>query len=174
MIYTLSNRALKVCYRPDGSEVLRGFIEARNKSPYKTWHSVENYAQVRDQQVIYICAIGSRNDLARLELDIKKDTSLKTVLYREVNYEDLWVFEAFSSGASKAKTVAQSAKLVGAERIVAFGDNYNDLPLFEGSDVRVAVANAVPEVIAAADFVCKANTEDGVVQWIAEDLGISL
>ncbi|MGN1450967.1 MAG: HAD family hydrolase, partial [Eubacteriales bacterium] len=56
----------------------------------------------------------------------------------------------------------------------AFGDNLNDLPLFEGCDVSVAVANAVPDVIKAADFVCGANAADGVVEWIARDAGISL
>ena len=96
------------------------------------------------------------------------------MLYREVNYDDVFVFEAFSANASKGKTIRKSAERVGAERVVAFGDNLNDLPLFEGADIRIAVANAVPEIKASADFVCGANTEDGVVRYIARDLGLSL
>ena len=174
MVYTLSDGGLKVFYRTDGSELTQGFVSARNKTPYKTWETVESYPELLDNEIIYLAAIGSKEALSRLEADVKKDTSLKTVLYREVNYEDVWVFEAFSAKASKAKAIRESAKLVGAERIVAFGDNYNDLPLFEGADVSVAVANAVPEVISAADHICKSNTEDGVVLWIAEDAGSSL
>lgn len=174
MIYTLSDGALRVFYRPDGSELTQGFVEARNRTPYKTWQAVSSYGEAENENVIYLAAIGARETLSALEQDIKKDTSLRTVLYREVNYENVWVFEAFSAQASKAKTVRKSAELCGADRIVAFGDNYNDLPLFEGADVSVAVANAVPEVIAAADFVCGSNLEDGVAEWISRDSGIPL
>lgn len=174
MVYTVNGDSLLVCYRPDGSELVSGFVDARNKTPYKTWLPVESYHNAAEREIIYLAAIGTKEELLPLAEDIKKDTSLKTVLYREVNYDDIWVFEAFSANASKGKTIRKSAEIAGAERIVAFGDNLNDLPLFEGADVRVAVANAVPEIKAAADFVCRANTEDGVVRWIAEELGFSL
>ena len=174
MVYTLNGDSLLVCYRPDGSELVSGFVAARNKTPYKTWLPVKSYSEAQSRQVIYLAAIGSKEKLEALAEDVKKDTSLKTVLYREVNYEDVWIFEAFSANASKGKAIQKSAELVGAERIVAFGDNLNDIPLFEGADVRVAVANAVPDLKAKADIVCGANTEDGVVRFIARDLGISL
>ncbi len=174
MIYTLSSGALKVFYRDDSSELTRGFVEARNKTPYKTWQTVCSYGEVKNENAIYLAAVGPREELSALAEDVKKDTSLKTVLYREVNYDDVWVFEAFSTSASKARTVRRSAELCGADRIVAFGDNYNDLPLFEGADVKVAVENAVPEVISAADFVCGSNLYDGVVRWISGDSGILL
>ncbi|MBR6772839.1 MAG: HAD-IIB family hydrolase [Clostridia bacterium] len=174
MVYTKNGDNLLVCYRPDGSELVSGFVSARNKTPYKEWLPVESYSEAKDRQVIYLAAIGSKEKLLPLAEDIKKDTSLKTVLYREVNYDDVFVFEAFSANASKGKTIRKSAERVGAERVVAFGDNLNDLPLFEGADIRIAVANAVPEIKASADFVCGANTEDGVVRYIARDLGLSL
>lgn len=174
MIYTLSDGALRVFYRDDGTELTRGFVEARNKTTYKTWHTVRSYAEAKNENAIYLAAVGSKEELSALAEDVNKDTSLKTVLYREVNYDNVWVFEAFSASASKAKTIRRSAGLCGADRIVAFGDNYNDLPLFEGADVKVAVENAVPEVIAAADFVCGSNISDGVVRWISGDSGILL
>ena len=174
MVYTLNNCNLQVCYRPDGNRLVSDFVSARNKTPYKTWLPVESYSEAENRQIIYLAAIGSKEKLEALAEDVKKDTSLKTVLYREVNYDEVWVFEAFSAEASKGKTVRKSAELVGAERIVAFGDNLNDLPLFEYADVRIAVANAVPEIKAKADFVCGANTEDGVVRWMARDLGLLL
>ena len=174
MVYTLNGENLLVCYRPDGSELVSGFVAARNKTPYKTWLPIKSYREAQDRQIIYLAAIGTKEKLQSLAEDIKKDTSLKTVLYREVNYDDVWVFEAFSAKASKGKAIRKSAGLVGAERIVAFGDNLNDLPLFEGADLCVAVSNAVPEIKLRADYVCGANTEDGVVRYIARDLGLSL
>jgi hypothetical protein len=53
---------------------------------------------------------------------------------------------------------------------VGFGDNLNDLPLFEACDIKVAVENAKPEVKAASDFICGSNEDDGVVKWMEEDM----
>ncbi|MDX2922009.1 MULTISPECIES: HAD family hydrolase [Streptomyces] len=67
-------------------------------------------------------------------------------------------------GVDKGTGLAAAAELlgIGAERTVAFGDMPNDLPLFAGSGLRVAMGNAHPELRAAADEVTLSNTEDGV------------
>ncbi|MBX2796711.1 MAG: HAD hydrolase family protein, partial [Myxococcales bacterium] len=53
-------------------------------------------------------------------------------------------------------------------RLVAFGDQLNDLPLFERADHAVATANAVPDVLEAADEVIGAHHEDAVVRWLEQ------
>lgn len=49
---------------------------------------------------------------------------------------------------------------------VAFGDDLIDIAMLQQSGRGVAVANANPKVIAAADEICPSNNEDGVAQWI--------
>ncbi|MCA1269353.1 Cof-type HAD-IIB family hydrolase [Streptomyces sp. 7G] len=67
-------------------------------------------------------------------------------------------------GVDKGTGLAAAAGLlgIGAERTVAFGDMPNDLPMFAGSGLRVAMGNAHPELRAAADEVTLSNAEDGV------------
>ena len=60
------------------------------------------------------------------------------------------------------------ARELGADRIVAFGDNVNDLPMMREADLAVAVENALPEVKEAADIVIGPNTDDSVALFIAE------
>jgi len=50
--------------------------------------------------------------------------------------------------------------------VVVFGDMPNDLPMFARAGRRVAVANAHPAVIAAADETTASNDEDGVATWL--------
>ena len=50
-----------------------------------------------------------------------------------------------------------------------FGDNLNDLPMFEIADVAVAVENAFDEAKAKADIIIGPNTEDSVAKFIRED-----
>ena len=54
---------------------------------------------------------------------------------------------------------------------VAFGDNINDISMIEATGTGVAVANAEPEVIAAADAVAASNDDGGVGAFVLERLG---
>jgi Cof subfamily protein (haloacid dehalogenase superfamily) len=64
----------------------------------------------------------------------------------------------------KASTVERLLLRSGVrpEEVVAFGDMPNDLPLIEWAGLGVAVANADPRLIAAADEVTASNDDDGV------------
>ncbi|MFN2537638.1 MAG: HAD family hydrolase [Mycobacteriales bacterium] len=74
------------------------------------------------------------------------------------------LLEMSAVGVSKASGLAAFAADAGvaAEDVVAFGDMPNDLPMLSWAGYAVAVANAHPEVLAAADFVTGSNDEDGV------------
>ena len=56
------------------------------------------------------------------------------------------------------------------ERTVAFGDSLNDKSLLAFTPNSVAMANAIPELRAAAAHVCRPNTEDGVARFVAEHI----
>ena len=47
---------------------------------------------------------------------------------------------------------------------IAFGDGTNDVSMLQAAGVGVAMANAAPETLAAADLVAPSNQEDGVAQ----------
>ncbi len=72
---------------------------------------------------------------------------------------------------SKAHAVKELAGRTGADEIVVFGDNLNDLPMMRVADVAVAMENALPEVKAEADVVIGRNTEDSVPKFVMEREG---
>jgi len=53
---------------------------------------------------------------------------------------------------------------------VAFGDDYNDITMLQGCGTGIAVANAIDEAKAAADFICASNDDDGVAKWLEANL----
>ena len=71
---------------------------------------------------------------------------------------------------SKARAVQDLARQLGADRIVVFGDNLNDLSMMAVADEAVAVANAFPEVKAAADVVIGPNSADSVAKYIRDNI----
>ena len=75
-----------------------------------------------------------------------------------------WTVEISAAGVSKAAALAELCAELGIEatEVVAFGDYPNDLPMLEWAGYAVAVANAHPDVLAAADEVTASNADDGV------------
>jgi len=74
--------------------------------------------------------------------------------------------EVNAPGVTKAAAVEDLAERleIARDEVIAFGDNLNDIPLLGWAGRGVAVANAHPEVLAAADEVTLSNDEDGVAR----------
>ncbi len=66
--------------------------------------------------------------------------------------------------ANKGVALALTAERLGvtAAETVAFGDSWNDIPMIRWAGLGVAVGNAKPEVLAAADKTVLRSDEDGV------------
>jgi hypothetical protein len=74
------------------------------------------------------------------------------------------LLEISAAGVSKATALARLCEQRGIDHrdVVAFGDMPNDLPMLAWAGHSVAVANAHPDVRAAADEVTASNDESGV------------
>ena len=66
--------------------------------------------------------------------------------------------------AHKGQALGRFAEELGLTlaNCIAFGDGANDLTMVEAAGTGVAMANACPEVLAAANWVTTSNDEDGV------------
>ena len=77
--------------------------------------------------------------------------------------------DVYAPGCSKATAIRDIAAELGADRVVVFGDNLNDLPMMEVADLSVAVDNALLAVKEKADIVIGPNTSPSVASFIRED-----
>ena len=59
---------------------------------------------------------------------------------------------------------------ISTDEIAAFGDDYNDISMLRGCGVGVAVANALDDVKAIADYICDTNDNDGIAIWLEENV----
>ena len=77
------------------------------------------------------------------------------------------------ASAHKGNALRRLAEHLGftLDNCMAFGDGTNDLTMIEAAGIGVAMANAHPLVLAAADKVTLSNDEDGVAQAIRDCLG---
>lgn len=79
-----------------------------------------------------------------------------------------YFIEIMARGVSKGQSLAKLARQMGMEReeVIAVGDGLNDLEMVQWAGLGVAVANAVPELRRAADFVTTSCDEEGVAHVI--------
>jgi len=76
------------------------------------------------------------------------------------------LIEIVPLGISKATGIEELARPLGidAADVVTFGDMPNDVPMLSWAGLGVAMGNAHPDAVAAADEVTATNAEDGVAR----------
>ncbi|MBQ8617791.1 MAG: HAD family hydrolase [Clostridia bacterium] len=112
----------------------------------------------------YFTCIGEEDKLAPMYEKYRDEFHC---VYQKDIYSGAQWLEIMPRAASKAHAARQLAALLGCERIVAFGDAVNDIPLFEAADECYAVANASEALKARATGVIASNDEDGVARWLS-------
>lgn len=147
------------------NEGVRHYLDSRRGDP--RLRPVGGAARLYDGVPFYFTAIGEYERLMPLAERLSGDTRFNVSLGRELYREEYWC-EITSRAASKAEAIRRIKDIMGFDRIVSFGDSAGDLGMFGVSDESCAVANAAPEVKAAATSVIGSNTADGVAVWLAE------
>jgi 3-deoxy-D-manno-octulosonate 8-phosphate phosphatase (KDO 8-P phosphatase) len=86
--------------------------------------------------------------------------------------KELGVSELHQRARSKGRVVdgLRTRRGLGVEAVAYLGDDLNDLPAFEAAGLRIAVADAAAEVIAAADWVTQRPGGDGAVREVIETI----
>ncbi len=90
-------------------------------------------------------------------------------LFQPDNYTDNWFLEVMPKAATKANGALKLKEMTGAQRLVVFGDGYNDMELFRVADEAYAVENAVPELKEIATGIIGNCDEDAVAKWLLEN-----
>ncbi|MDE6300678.1 MAG: Cof-type HAD-IIB family hydrolase [Muribaculaceae bacterium] len=169
--YTLSDGSHLDVYHAarslNPSEAL--FVDQRKGLALKTFHLAESCPADATGRVVLFFGMGTKDDIVAVAEELREVTDCYVSYYKDTYTPDLWLLEIFAHGVSKANGVRHLRELVGADRVVAFGDNLNDIPMLREADVAVAVENALPEVKAVADVVIGSNDDDAVARFIAED-----
>lgn len=172
-VYCLRKEKIHIYHTGPLSEMERRFINERINSGYKVFHIPSDGCSVMPvplKDVILFYAMQPSALVEATYRDIKSKADCNPIFYHDMFGKETGIMEVFSPLASKANAVERLKIMTGAERVVAFGDNLNDLPMLRVADVAVAVGNAVDEVKEAADIIIPPNTADSVARFILESV----
>lgn len=165
-IYTLVDNMIHIYHQGEISPLARQFLDERIHNPFKR---VEEGPLPADAENVILFYGMQPSEKPRATFEkMRRVEGVRPQFYHDIFGESVGILEAFAAEATKAKAMRAMARELGADRIVAFGDNVNDLPMMREADLAVAVENALPEVKEAADIVIGPNTDDSVARFIAE------
>lgn len=165
-VFCIDNDELSTYYENTDSPNAKKFIEEREKIYKKKFTKVNSFNDCMNKNVVYYSINDKRDKLEEAYNAISGCSDLHAEFYKDIYNTEHWYLEVCSSEASKKNAVNTLRMLFGFDHIISFGDNLNDIPMFEASDECYAVANAKDEVKKRANGVIESNTNNGVVKFI--------
>lgn len=163
IVYCLDDKERFVYNRNRINKDTQEYVASRQGDSRDT--PVESDEKLRRNGTFYFTCIDTPERLAPL---YEKYRDTFTCVYSKDIYSGTQWLEIMPKTATKAHAARQLARLLGCDRIVAFGDAVNDIPLFEAADACYAVANAATELKARATAIIGCNDEDGVARWLLD------
>ncbi|MDE6787881.1 MAG: HAD family hydrolase [Ruminococcus sp.] len=172
-VFKFVNDILLTCYDKTTNEIMQKYVDERKGQYEKPFCECDNLADEIDDKVIYINAMGDYETLLPIRNAVAEINGADFAFYKDT-YTDSWFLETFSSEASKANGIKFLREKYGFTKVIAFGDNLNDLSMFKEADTKIAIGNAKPELKEKADFMIDTNDNNGVADWIDREVNFKM
>ena len=167
-VYHRVGSKVHACHVGSLSKQEKIFVQERMNLPLKQFFlEDEHYYTHPDVMLIY--SMQDYGKLRRVYESLQTDVDCSPFLYHDIYDFESGLIEVYRRGVSKAQAIKALARQCGADRIVVFGDNRNDIPMMQAATLAVATENAFPEVKAVAHEVIGDNDSDSVMRWIEQD-----
>jgi len=132
---------------------------------------VHSYEEYLDDTLEIVFASDMKDNLKFVQSRLKFPYSFGLVsnYYKSHLRESIYYLDIRKSGSTKATGLKNLLKYLGLHihDAAVLGDWYNDATLFETEALKIAVANAVPEIKFKADYELKrTNNEDGTAEFL--------
>ena len=168
LVYSFRGLAERVSWvKEKETPGMRRYLERRKDDP--RLHPVKEREELAGDDIFYFNCIGRKEDLDALHDEVEKSLDMHCIYEQETYQTDYWC-EIMPRSTSKGEAAKHLKSIVGAEKLVVFGDGVNDYDLFRAADECYAVRNADEKLKEMATAVIGYSEEDGVVKFIAENL----
>ena len=153
---------------------LKGKENEGIKSELKSWKDDPRYRPVNTINDLYlgdifhINCVGKREELDDVYEYLTKIGKFNCLLQKEYYSEHYWC-EILPKNATKGETILVLKEILKCDKIVSFGDELNDIPMFKISDESYAVENAKDELKKIATDIIMSNDNNGVAQWLEKN-----
>lgn len=154
-------------YFTEDNSVIQSLLE-KNEAVFT---QVDSYNDYLDKTLEIILTGDQKSNISAVthKMTFPYTFGIRSSYYKSQSHGGVYYIEIRKIGASKGEGLINLCKhlKIDIEKTAVIGDWYNDKSLFDTDALKIAVANAVPELKKMADYVTKkSNDENGVAEFL--------
>ena len=167
MLYFQQGDTLEIYYSRLTNDYQKEYVAQRTDCTGKKFIHSPDIVSIEGRNLVYIVSLDYYDNIKDVYTAVSALENAHCMFYKD-NYSDMYFLEIITKTVSKASGALAVKEFVGADKIVAFGDNLNDIPLFEIADESYAVANAHEKLKNIATGVIGHNDDDAVAKFLLQ------
>ena len=165
--YTLKENHIYVYFDKELSSNQIKFMNERKGSKLKSF--IKEPLPI-DSNVLYFFVMDKKSKVLSLYEEVKKIKNISAYAYEDIyDRGDCFILEIFSHKSSKANSIKRLMKENSFTNLTVFGDNLNDIPMFELAENKIAVKNAVQKLKELSTKVIDSNNNNGVAKFLLNE-----
>jgi hypothetical protein len=160
-------------YEDITNEGMRWYWKDRTRAKDKRLRHAANFTDILDEHVVCFTMIDRKEALSGLAAKLRERYSGQIEIhFFENEYSPGWYWlTVHDRRATKDQAIRTILDQLGLseKELTVFGDNANDIRMFQLANQAVAVSNATDELKRYAAQIIGSNDEDSVVRYISAD-----
>ena len=167
-VFCVPEDTLTCCYTELSTKHMREYYEARKTQFGKPFLQMDSMKAIAGMHPVFLSLHAEKAVLDPFYAAVRQIPGISVSYYQDVYEPEIWYIEMSAPDASKYHGVLRLKEVTGAKRVVGFGDNLNDLPLFAACDLKIAVGNAADALKENADLIIGCNTDNAVASYLSD------
>lgn len=160
-----ANDSRSIYYTAISNDGEAHYHDSRVSKGDRRFRQVSEFHLNPEESIITLVIIGEYQNIEPLYRVLAQQFDLTLHFSQDIYSKAYWL-EVSHPQANKQVAVQKLKSLLGAEKIICFGDHLNDCPMFEIADEKYAVANAHPHLKRLADKIVGHHNQDGVACFL--------
>ncbi len=139
------------------------------------WQPLQSFDVLQGSRFPLIKCLGDEKTVRKVAEKLRECPGIEVVVIRDMggdprNFLALVTDREATKGNALHRILAKAGRAK-EERVIAAGDDHNDLSMLREADVRIVIEHAPPEVLAEADIIAERPSKMGLIRALAEATG---
>lgn len=167
VIYTGIENHFRCYYIPDNiSAAERELLLERSKATHETWIALNSFEELPVDTFPAIKFFGEASSLKSIANTLQKSLNIFIPVIIDPVLKGRFV--AQGTLTNKGTVVDIIKTLYGQRKVIAAGDEMNDLEMLQKADIKLVIETAPQEILQIADLICSA--EKGLIEGLKKCL----
>lgn len=141
----------------------------KDRAGDKRMYRAKDYDELFEGNIYYITLIEPVTSPEELDMYFYNVNGFSRNYQPDTYDTNEYWYEIYREDVSKANAALKLKEIIGADELIAFGDNTNDISMFSVADRCYAVSNATEELKNIATGIIRSNEQSGVPVFIQND-----